>query len=79
MEVSTYEAKNRLSALLAEVARGVDVTITRRGLPVAKLVPATPMFDPEKARAAAAGLRDTSRGVTLGGLSIKDLIDDGRP
>jgi prevent-host-death family protein len=78
MEVSTYEAKNRLSALLAEVARGVDVTITRRGLPVAKLVPATPTFDAEKARAAADGLREASRGVTLGGISIKDLVDEGR-
>ena len=29
MEVSTFEAKNRLSALLAEVERGVEVTITR--------------------------------------------------
>ena len=38
MEVPTFEAKNRLSALLAEVARGVEVTITKRGVPVAKLV-----------------------------------------
>jgi prevent-host-death family protein len=78
MQVPTYEAKNRLSALLAEVARGVEITITKRGLPVAKLVPATPIFDREKARAAAAGLREASRGATLGGLKIKDLIDEGR-
>jgi prevent-host-death family protein len=79
MNVSTYEAKNRLSALLAEVARGVEVTITKRGLPVAKLVPATPTFDVEKARAAAAGLREASRGATLGDVNIKDLIGEGRP
>lgn len=79
MQVPTYEAKNRLSALLAEVARGVEVTITRRGVPVAKLVPATPGFDREKARRAAAGLREASRGVTLGGIRIKDLVDEGRP
>ena len=78
MEVSTFEAKNRLSALLAEVARGVEVTITRRGVPVAKLVPAAPGFDREKARRAAAGLREVSRGATLGGARIKDLVNEGR-
>jgi prevent-host-death family protein len=79
MRVSTHEAKNRLSALLAEVARGVEVTITKRGVPVARLVPATPSFDRDKARRAAAGLREASRGVTLGGIKIKDLVDEGRP
>ncbi len=78
MEVSTFEAKNRLSALLAEVERGVEITITRRGVPVARLVPANPGFDRERARRAAAGLREASRGVTLGGLRIKDLVDEGR-
>ena len=79
MEVPTFEAKNRLSALLAEVARGVEVTITKRGVPVAKLVPATPGFDREKARRAAAGLRRESRDTSLGGLKIKDLVSEGRP
>lgn len=78
MQVSTFEAKNRLSALLAEVARGVEVTITKRGVPVAKLVPAAPDIDRERARQAAAGLREASRGTTLGGIRIKDLVDEGR-
>lgn len=78
MEVPTYEAKNRLSALLAKVARGVEITITKRGVPIAKLVPATPGFDRDKARRAAAGLREASRGVTLGGIKIKDLVNEGR-
>ncbi len=78
MQVSTADAKNRLSALLGEVARGGEVTITKRGVPVAKLVPAAPSFDREKARRAAAGLREASRGATLGGIAIKDLVDEGR-
>jgi prevent-host-death family protein len=78
MFVSTADAKNKLSALLSEVARGGEVTITKRGVPVAKLVPATPSFDREKARRAAAGLREASRGATLGGLKIKDLVNEGR-
>ena len=78
MLVSTADAKNRLSALLSEVARGGEVTITKRGVPVAKLVPATPSFDREKARRAVAGLREASRGATLGGIGVKDLIGEGR-
>lgn len=38
-EVNVYEAKTRLSALLAEVERGEDVVIARNGKPVARLVP----------------------------------------
>lgn len=52
MRVAIYEAKNRLSALLAEVARGTEITITNRGVPVAKLVPPSPGFDRDKARRA---------------------------
>jgi prevent-host-death family protein len=37
-EVAVYEAKTRLSELLAEVEQGGQVTITRRGQPVARLV-----------------------------------------
>ena len=78
MNIPVFDAKNRLSALLAEVARGAEITITRRGIPVAKLVPAGPTFDRQKARQAAAGLRAASRGVTLGGITIKELVDEGR-
>ena len=53
--------------------------ITRRGRAVAKLVPADPGFDRDKARRAVAGILRLSKGVTLGGLKIKDLIDEGRP
>jgi len=36
--VAVYEAKNRLSELLAAVEAGETVAITRRGRPVARLV-----------------------------------------
>ena len=78
MEVSLYEAKNRLSALVAEAEHGREVTITRRGVAVAKLVPISPAFDREKARRVAEGLRKASRGVTLGDIGIKTLVDEGR-
>ena len=60
------------------VERGEEIVITRRGKPVAKLVPADLGFDRTKARRAVQGLLEASRGVTLGGLKIKDLISEGR-
>ena len=78
MQVGAFEAKNQLSALLDQVERGGEVVITRRGKPVAKLVPAAPGFDRETARRAAAGLREISRTTTLGGITVKELFEEGR-
>ena len=39
-----------------------------------------PAFDQERARAAGARIRELRKGVTLGGdLTIRELIDEGRP
>jgi prevent-host-death family protein len=76
--VGVFEAKNRLTALLDEVEEGGEVLITRRGKPIARLVPAEVGFDRTKARHAAEGLRAASKGQTLGGLSLKELISEGR-
>lgn len=78
-EIGAFEAKNKLGTLLDWVESGEEVLITRRGKAVARLVPATPGFDRGKARRAAEGIRARSVGVTLGGLKIKDLINEGRP
>jgi len=51
--VGVFEAKNRLTALLDEVEQGHEILITRRGKPVARLVPAESGFDRVKARRAA--------------------------
>jgi len=77
-EIGAFEAKNRLGQLLDWVEAGEEVVITRRGKPVAKLVSPTPDIDRTKARAAAQQIRQMSKGVTLGGLKVKDLISDGR-
>jgi prevent-host-death family protein len=42
MQVSTAEAKNRLTELIRKVERGERVTITRHGKPVAQIGPAPP-------------------------------------
>jgi hypothetical protein len=48
------------------VEQGEEIIITRRGKPVAKLVPAGPGFDREMARRVVADLLEASRCVTLG-------------
>ena len=58
--------------------RSEEVTITRHGKEVARLVPARAGFSREAARAAAQRIRAMSKGVTLGKLKIKDLINEGR-
>lgn len=74
--VGAYEAKTHLSALLAEVEQGEEVEITKHGRVVARLVPPAPA---KRSRAEVlAEIHEMSRGRSLGGLSIRELIDEGR-
>ena len=77
--IGAFEAKNRLGSLLDLVEGGEDVVITRRGRPVARLVRETAGVDRTAARQAAADILAAGKGVTLGGIALRDLIDDGRP
>lgn len=75
--IGAYEAKTHLPRLLDEVEKGERITITKHGRPVAVLVPAD---------AAAAidvdalmdRMRAFRKGNRLRGLSIRELIDEGR-
>jgi prevent-host-death family protein len=77
-EVGAFEAKNKLRQLLDLVERGEEVMSTRHGKEVARLVPPRGRVNREAAGAAAQGIREMSKGVTLGGLKIKTLINEGR-
>jgi prevent-host-death family protein len=77
-EVGAFEAKNRLSELLRRAELGEEIAITNRGKIVARLVPPLPNFDREQSLAAVARIRARRKGITLGGLKIKDLIEEGR-
>ncbi len=75
--VGAYEAKTHLASLLKRVAKGEQITITKHGVPVARLVPVE-----------TASLRDTKKvveeilkfreGRKLDGLSIREMIEEGR-
>lgn len=76
--VGAFEAKTHLWELLDLAAMGERFTITKRGKPVAMLVPVEeqPRLTVEEAMAAMDEIRSR---VTLGAdLTVKELIDDGR-
>jgi prevent-host-death family protein len=77
MVVGAFEAKTHLSALLDRVAQGEEVVITKHGRPVARLVPAA-AADRESVDTIIARIKALRVGQTLGGLSWKDLRDEGR-
>ena len=75
--IGAFEAKNRLSELLDAVENGEEIMITKHGRAVAKLVPPEG-FDRAKARESIEWLKDFRKKHSLGGLKIKDLINEGR-
>ena len=75
--VGAYKAKKHLSELLERVAKGEKITITKHGVPVAMLVP-PPTAKSSDVRAAIEELRRLRKGRTLGGITIRELIEEGR-
>ena len=66
--VSAREANQGFSKLLAEAAGGEEIVITRRGKPVAKLVPVgTAKSDEKRERAIERMRKLMRRGLDLGG------------
>jgi prevent-host-death family protein len=76
--VGAYEAKTRFSELLEQVEGGKEITITRHGMPVARLVPLRKCYSNAERKAAIARIKQLSAGLSLGGLKIQDLIREGR-
>ena len=82
MEIGAFEAKNKLSSLLERAERGEEIVITRRGKPVARLVPFQGTSDQDSARKAAEGIRKLARELKLGKFDWeewKKYRDEGRP
>lgn len=77
-EIGAFEAKNKLGSLLDLVEQGGEVVITRHGKPVARLVAPAGPIDRTVSEAAAARIRAMRQGVLLGGILLKELIEDGR-
>jgi prevent-host-death family protein len=75
--VGAYEAKTHLPQLLERVSKGERITITRHGVPVAVLVPAAASEQPD-VRAAVEEMKRFRKGRSLKGLSIREMVEEGR-
>ena len=75
--VGAFDAKTHLNSLLKRVSKGEVIRITLRGVPIAKLVPAGPE-EKEDPRDVIRSIRDVRKDATLGKISIKELINEGR-
>jgi prevent-host-death family protein len=75
--IGAFEAKTHLSELLELAAMGERFTITKRGKPVAMLVPLErqPRMTPDEAMAA---IRAARVGARLDGDTLRALIEEGR-
>lgn len=74
--IGAYEAKTHLPRLLDEVAAGKSFVITKHGVPVARLVAVR--REAAEPREVIAALRAARKGVRLGDLSLRDMIEEGR-
>jgi len=76
--IGSYDAKTRLSELLERVQSGEEITITRHGNPVARLVPIHRQSSEATRRAAILAMRQIASRQSLRGLKVKDLKNEGR-
>ena len=80
--VAVFEAKNRFSELLSAVEHGEEVTITRHGHPIARLVSfaavgQAPVGQRDRVLGAMQRLRSLGQGAELG-IPLAQAIESGR-
>lgn len=80
--VAIYEAKNRFSEIIIAAERGEEVTITRHGAPVARLiafdaVAPAPLEQRTRVQSVMQQLRQLGAGCELG-CTVKEAIALGR-
>jgi prevent-host-death family protein len=82
--ITERDAVENIQTLIERVEHGEEVTITRDGRPVAKIVRVEnddQLLDAERRarqKAAVEGIRSLGARVRLDGLSIRQLIEEGR-
>ncbi len=77
IKVGSYEAKTHLPRLLEKAAKGEQITITKHGVPVVLLMPAAPNRKKPVSKTIEE-LRQFRKKHTLGDISLRDLIEEGR-
>lgn len=75
--VGAYEAKTHLPKLLERVFKGESIIITKHGVPVAVLQPPDPTKKVDT-KSVILEMRKFRDKHSLGGISIRDMIEEGR-
>jgi prevent-host-death family protein len=75
--IATTEAPAQFESLIERVEHGEEITITRGGAPIAKLIPISresgrPIKD------VIAEMREIQKHGRLDGLSVREMIEEGR-
>ena len=76
--VGAYHAKTHLPELLEKVEAGHEITITRHGMPVARLVPIRRGPSSDERAAAIGRIRKLGQTLSLRGLKVKEMLAEGR-
>lgn len=76
--IGAFEAKTHLAALLDRVAKGEKITITRHGIPTAVLVPVAEAEPRLSHKEIVERMRALRKRVKRGGMSVKEMIAEGR-
>jgi prevent-host-death family protein len=79
--IGSYEARTHLSQLLERVAKGERITIMKRGVPMAVLVPTESVKPRTTAKEAVLAMKRFQKesAPTLGpGITIREMIEEGR-
>ena len=77
IHVGAYEAKTHLSRLLDQVEHGERIVITKHGVPVAVLESVL-RSDLVPVQSAIEQMKAFRQGRRLGGLDLREMIEEGR-
>jgi prevent-host-death family protein len=77
-KVGVFQAKAHLSELLDQVQAGAEITITRNGAPVARLVPARPETGEGRSALIDEIVEFSKRCRVKGRVNLRRLIEEGR-
>lgn len=75
--IGAFEAKTHFSALLERVHQGEHITITRHGMPIAKIIPAVER-DQKAIRRAIKRMKNFAVKNKPLGMSLRALREEGR-
>ena len=76
--IGAFDAKTHLAALLDRVAKGESITITRHGVPAAKLVPVGESEPKPTHEQIVEGMRALRKRVKSDTMSVREMVEQGR-